>query len=382
MSTRGASRGPRVRRVLAVAHKESLQVVRDPSSIIIAFALPLVLVFIFGFALSLDNDDLSVDLVMEDGSPDAQSLARAFVNSRYFRVESVVRHRAGAEARLEAGRVRGLVVIPPTFSAQLRTDGVQARVQVLADGSEPNTAAFVHDYAAGVLEAWLRVQGVLEGTRAGPPIEIEHRVWYNPALSSRNVLVPGSIAVIMTLIGTLLTALVVAREWERGTMEALMATPLGIAELLLGKLVPYFALGLASMAICVGLALTVFGVPLRGSFALLVLATAVFLLAALGQGLLISSASRNQFVASQLAVISGFLPAFLLSGLIFEISSMPAPVQALTHLVQARYFVTILRTLFLTGDVWPLLWPNLAAMLAIAAVFLGLSARALRKRLD
>jgi ABC-2 type transport system permease protein len=273
-------------------------------------------------------------------------------------------------------------VIPETFSARLRTDGAQALVQVIADGAEPNTAAFVQNYARGALQSWLQVRGISEARETGPLIELEQRVWYNPSLASRNVLVPGSIAVIMTLIGTLLTALVVSREWERGTMEALMATPIGIIELLVGKLVPYFLLGLVSMAICVALALTLFGVPLRGSFWVLVLATAVFLLAALGQGLLISSAARSQFVASQLAVISGFLPAFLLSGLIFEISSMPLPVQALSHVVQARYFVTVLRTLFLTGDVWPLLLPNLAAMLAIAAVFFGLSARVTRKRLD
>jgi ABC-2 type transport system permease protein len=368
--------------MLAVARKEILQVMRDPSSIIVAFVLPLVLIFIFGYALSLDNDDIAIDLVMEDTAPDAQSLTRAFVNSRYFRVEDVLRHRGEAQARLASGQVRGIVVIPQNFSLRLRTDGRPAELQVIADGSEPNTAAFVNNYAAGVLDGWMRVRGILEGERVGPPIEIESRVWYNPSLASRNVLVPGSIAVIMTLIGTLLTALVVAREWERGTMEALMATPVGIVELLIGKLIPYFALGLISMAICVGLALGVFGVPLRGSFSLLVLSTAVFLLAALGQGLFISSATKNQFVASQLAVISGFLPAFLLSGLIFEISSMPAPVQLLSHAVQARYFVTILRTLFLTGDVWPLLWPNLAAMLAIAVVFLTLSARATRKRLD
>lgn len=375
------TRSGRARRLAAIVVKESIQVVRDPSSIIVAFVLPLILVFIFGYGLSLDADDLRIALVLKDGSPEARSLADGFLASGYFDVRAVARDRREVEPELVAGRIRGYVVIGADFARRLAAGG-PAPVQVIADGAEPNTARFVHNYARGVLSSWLELRGIEQARPAGPPIELEPRFWFNPELASRNFLVPGSIAIIMTLIGTLLTALVVAREWERGTMEALMATPIGIAELLVGKLVPYFLLGIAAMALCVLLALGLFGVPLRGSFAALTLVSAVFLLAALGQGLLISAVSKNQFVASQLALMSGFLPSFLLSGFIFEISSMPAPIRALTYAVQARYLVSSLQTIFLAGDVWALLLPNMGAMLLIAAIFLLASARSTRKRLQ
>jgi ABC-2 type transport system permease protein len=210
----------------------------------------------------------------------------------------------------------------------------------------------------------------------------EPRVWFNPQLRSRNFLVPGLIAIIMTLTGTLLTALVVAREWERGTMEALLATQTGLLELLAGKLVPYFVLGMSGMALSVAMAVFLFGVPIRGSLLLLFGIAAVFLTGALGMGLLISTVTRNQFVAGQVAIVSAFLPAFMLSGFVFEISSMPMWIQWLTHIVAARYFVTILQTLFLAGNVWSVILPNLLALLLIAAVFLGLTAARTRKRLD
>lgn len=248
-----------------------------------------------------------------------------------------------------------------------------------ADGSEPNTASFVQNYARGVVATWQRQRG--EGASPAAPIAVEQRFWFNPELASRFFLVPGSIAIVMTLIGTLLTALVVAREWERGTMEAIMATPVTVPALLAGKLLPYFLLGLASMALCTGIAVLLFGVPLRGSvLALLALAVA-FLCPALGQGLLISAVTKNQFVASRVALLTGFLPAFLLSGFLFEIGSMPRPIQWLTYAVPASYLVPSLQTVFLTGDVWELLARNTAAMLGIGALFFAAAARTTSKRL-
>jgi len=234
----------------------------------------------------------------------------------------------------------------------------------------------------GAWSGWLRQRSEAQGQELRIPVEVEHRVWFNSALRSRNYLVPGLVVVIMTLIGALLTALVMAREWERGTMEALMVTPAAVSEILLGKLIPYFVLGTGGMLLSVAMAVWLFGVPLRGSLWLLWLTASLFLLVALGMGLLISSVAKNQFIAGQLAIIVTFLPAFLLSGFIFDIGSMPAVVQAITHLIAARYFVAIATTLFLAGDVWSVVLPNALALLAMAVVFLGLTWRKTRKRLE
>ena len=214
------------------------------------------------------------------------------------------------------------------------------------------------------------------------PVEVEQRVWFNSELRSRNYLVPGLVVVIMTLIGALLTAMVMAREWERGTMEALMVTPVSMNEILLGKLIPYFVLGTGGMLLSVVMATWLFEVPLRGSVWLLFLTSSLFLLVALGMGLLISTLAKNQFIAGQVAIIVTFLPAFLLSGFIFDIGSMPGVVRAITHVVAARYFVSILQTLFLAGDVWSVVLPNALALIVMAAVFLGLTWRKSRKRLE
>jgi ABC-2 type transport system permease protein len=373
--------GTPARRMRALILKESLQVVRDPSSILIAFVLPLLLLFLYGYGLSLDADDLQVGLVMEHATPESESLAHAFVQSPFFEVRMAT-NRQELEAEIASGRLRGMIVIPATFSQDLRNVDTSTPLQIITDGSEPNTAGLLQNYASGVWLAWLDQQAREQGIAIRPPIETIPRVWYNPELRSRNFLVPGSIAIIMTIIGVLLTSLVIAREWERGTMEAMMATPVGIVEILAGKLIPYFILGMGAMAVCVVTAVTVFAVPLRGSLLALILVSSVFLLAALGQGLLISSATRNQFVAAQAALISGFLPAVLLSGFIFEISSMPWPIQWLTRIVAARYLVTSMQTIFLVGDVWALLIPNLLAMAAIALFFFVMTGRMTVKRLD
>ncbi|MCC6142539.1 MAG: ABC transporter permease, partial [Candidatus Hydrogenedentes bacterium] len=275
--------GRPIRRMSALILKESLQVVRDPSSILIAFVLPLILLFLYGNGLSLDADDLKVGLVVEDTSAEADSLAQTFLHSPWFDCR-VARNRQQFEVDLSAGRLRGLIVIPARFADDLLADGRQAPLQVIADGSEPNTAGLLQNYANGVWSSWMEQYARERGFVAELPITVVPRVWYNPELRSRNFLVPGSIAIIMTIIGVLLTSLVVAREWERGTMEALMATPVGIAEILAGKLIPYFLLGMGAMAVCVVTAVTIFGVPLRGSLLALSSVSSVFLLAALGQG--------------------------------------------------------------------------------------------------
>lgn len=374
-----------MRRLRALIRKEFLQILRDPSSILIAFVLPLILLFIFGYGVNLDSNRLPIGLVLEDTSPDIASLATAFTNSRFFAVRTAQDRRVFLPD-LVAGRLRGIVVVPRNFFSQgmgeYGADSPEMTIQVITDGSEPNIAFFVQNYAQGVVRVWSRHQSKDLGARFEEPISVEPRFWFNEELKSRNFLLPGSIAVTMTLIGTLLTSLVIAREWERGTMETLMATPVTITELLLGKLIPYFLLGLGSMVVCWMVATLWYDVPFRGSFTALLAATSVFLLTALGQGLLISSFSKNQFLAAQIALMAGFLPALMLSGFVFEIASMVAPVRGVTYAVAARYFVSTLQTLFLTGTLWPMLLKAMGAMLVISAVFFILTARKTVKRLD
>jgi ABC-2 type transport system permease protein len=377
MSGRSAS-AERARRFAALVRKESTQIIRDPSSILIAFVLPLILLFIFGYGVSLDATRTRVGVVLERSTPVTEDLAASFRGSRYF--EAILGHdRRQFEDLLVLGRIRGIIVVPSTFAAD-QAGGEPAAIQVIVDGSEPNAASFVQNYAQGVVATWA-AQRAAEVTARPPPIAVQQRFWFNPELASRNFLVPGSIAIVMTLVGTLLTSLVVAREWERGTMEALMATPVTAAELLAGKILPYFALGLASMTLCVLIAVFVFGVPFRGSVLALYALSACFLIPALGQGLLISAATKNQFLASQIALLSAFLPAFLLSGFLFEINSMPLAIQYITAIVPARYLIPSLQSVFLAGDVWPMFLEAMAVMLGIGTVLFVLAARSTRKRI-
>ncbi len=377
--SRPTASGP-ARRITALVRKELLQILRDPSSILIAGILPLLLLFLFGFGVSLDLKSVAVCVVVEEPTPDATSFAASFAQSSFFAMREV-RDRRECEADLVAGRIKGIVALPAAFSARAAR-GEASPIEVLADGSEPNTAGLVQNYVLGLWRTWLAEQQASSAQDVAPPVTLVPRFWYNPAHESADFLLPGLVAVNMTLIGTLLTALVVAREWERGTMEALMSTPISTIELLVGKLAPYFLLGMAAMALSVGAAALVFGVPFRGSFAALGVISAVFLLCMLAFGLLVSTLSRNQFVASQVALIVGFLPAIMLSGFLFEIASMPLPIRILTYALPARYFVPSLQTLFLVGDIGAVLVPNGLAMAAIAAVLLTAVGRVTRLRLD
>lgn len=369
------------RRLRALMVKEFAQIVRDPSTFLIALVMPMLLLFLFGYAVSLDTGRTRIALVLEDSSAPALRLAQSFAISPYFDVRPA-RSIQQARAAMVGGHARAIVVIPPDFGVAAK-QGRLPPVQVATDGSQPNTASFAAAYADGVYREWAAAEGLLApgvGAKA-PGIALSTRYWYNPGLRSRYFLVPGSIAVVMTMIGTLLTALVVAREWERGTMEALMATPISMAEFVASKVVPYFLLGLASMAVCTVVAISLFGVPFRGSLAALLAISSAFLLPALGLGLFISSATRNQFVASQIALLSAFLPTLLLSGFVFEISSMPWPIQALTYAVPARYLIPALQTVFLAGDLWELILPDIAIMIGFGFLFFFLSFRVTRRRI-
>jgi ABC-2 type transport system permease protein len=368
----------RARRLAALIVKEGRQIVRDPSSILIAFVLPLILLFLFGYGVSLDATRTRIGVVIEAPSPTTRSLAASFQASSYFDARVGTDRREFADALVRGG-LGGIIVIPAAFDVDARTRGRAPEVQVIVDGADPNTAALVQGYVRGVIATWA-AQRAIEAGRTGGTARIEDRVWFNPERTSRYFLVPGCVAIVMALVGTLLTALVVAREWERGTMEALMATPVSAADLLVGKIVPYFLLGLASMTLCTAIAVFAFGVPLRGSVGALYAISAAFLLPALGQGLLISAATKNQFLASQVALLSSFLPTFLLSGFLFEIRSMPTLIQWITNIVPARWLIPSLQSVFLAGDLWPLFAKSIAILVAYGVVLLALAVRATKKR--
>lgn len=369
------------RRLFALCRKETYQILRDPSSNLIAFVLPIVMLLIFGYGINLDSSGLRVGLVLEDTSPEAQLFAASLYGSPYLRITAGTSRTEMGQA-LTLGRVRGFVVIPQDFANKLKRSTDTAPILIVTDGAEPNTANFVQNYVLSAWESWLQERATERGERAPAMITLEPRFWFNPTAESRNYLIPGSITVIMTVIGALLTSLVVAREWERGTMEALLATPTTRTEFLLSKLLPYYGLGIASLFICLLVSVFLLRVPFRGSLLALWMIGSLFLGSALGLGLLLSSVTRNQFNAAQAALNAAFLPALILSGFIYEIRSMPVAIRAVTYLVPARYFVTAMQTLFQAGNVWPVLLPSMG-FLAIASVFfISLTALKTRRRLE
>jgi ABC-2 type transport system permease protein len=369
----------KLRRIVSLVRKETRQIVRDPSSIAIGVVLPVVLILLFGFGLSLDVTDVPVMVVLEDPSPTATALAAGFVLSPYFNAEQTT-SMPYARRKMLAREVDGIVRIRSDFSRQLMLGN--ADVQVLVRGTDANTARIIQGYAQGAVAQWSARQAA-EGVQiATVPVVVQDRLWFNAANDSRYFLVPGLIVLIMTLIGALLTALVMAREWERGTLEALFVTPVEVGEILLGKTIPYFVLGMIGLALCVVAAEFLFHVPLRGSILVLTGVSMLYLLAALGIGLLISSVTRNQFVASQVTLLATFLPALMLSGFLFDLRSMPVAVRAITYAMPARYFVALLQTLFLAGNVWSVVLPNTLVLAGMAAGLWLLTRRMTRKKLD
>lgn len=368
------------RRLWALVRKETTQTLRDPSSILIAGLMPLIMLFLFGYGLNLDTGTTRIAVVIEDSGLPAQDVAAAIAGSPYLSV-TYNGDRGTAARLLDRGEVGGFIVVPDGFSRAVERGG-RGEVQAITDGTDPNTAAFVSAYVSGAVSVWREQRGSREATAQPPGVSTDARYWFNPSTISRNSLVPGSIAVVMTVVGALLTSLVVAREWERGTMEALLSTPITRTELLLTKIIPYFGLGMVSMAICVVLATVVMGVPFRGSLLLLFLATALFLGTALGLGLLLSTAIRSQFNAAQAALNAAFLPVMMLSGFVYEIGSMPKVVQVVASILPGRYFVTILQTLFQSDYAGRLYWLNAMALAMIAAIFLGLTALKTKRTLD
>ena len=367
-----------MRRVGSLVRKETRQIIRDPSSIALGIVLPVLLILLFGYGLSLDVMNVPLAVVVEDPSPAATELAASFQLSPYFDAR-LMTSMPQAQRLMLTREVDGVVRIRPDFGRQLSIG--DAEVQLLVHGVDANHARIIQTYAQGALGQWAAKRtvpghGVLSG-----PVTVQNRLWFNEANDSRYFLVPGLIVLIMTLIGAFLTSLVVAREWERGTMEALFVTPVRPDEILLGKTLPYFVLGMIGLTLCLLAAKFLFQVPFRGSVAVLAGASMLYLLVALAIGLWISSAVKSQFVASQIALLVTFLPAVMLSGFLFDLHSMPAMVRVVTYVLPARYYVTLLQTIFLAGDVWPVILPNVRVLAAMAVVLLFLTRRAIQKKL-
>ena len=374
------------RRLWAVARKEAIHIRRDPRSLILAVGIPMLMLLMFGYALTLDVERVAFVAWDQSGTPESREFLARFTATRYFDFRGGVDRYGQLERAIDTREAMLGLVLPPDFAPRLAA-GRSAGVQAIVDGSDSNTAGIILGYAQAITSGFnqqLALEQVrrITGAASPPPLELRSRVWFNPDLESRNFIVPGIMAVIMGLIAALLTSLTIAREWERGTMEQLISTPVKPAELILGKLLPYVGIGLANMVIAVLMAVFVFQVPLRGSVPLLFAVGMVFVVGTLGQGILISTVARQQLLASQFAMISTFLPAFLLSGFAFAIANMPLPVRILTYVVvPARYFVALVKGIFLRGVGLEILWREAAFLVGFAVVVLALAIRKTRKRL-
>jgi len=372
-------------RVRAIAWKEVLQIRRDLRSILIVVAMPVILMLAFGYGVSFDIKHLPTYVFDRENSQQSRDLVQRFRRSEYFNVRKQVDSYRDLVKAIDAGDCQLAIVIPPQFSQKLR-EGGPVSVQALVDGTDGNSAnvgmgyadAVVLGYSQQVQLDWVRQKGqrVMD-----PPIAVAARTWFNEDLESMANIVPGVVAIVMAVVGTFLTSLTIAREWERGTMEQLISTPVSPLELMVGKLSPYRVIGLADTALCAGMGVWWFGVPFRGNLAVLFISSTLFLCVVLSLGYFLSVALKSQLAASQASLIATFLPAFLLSGFIFPIDQMPAFIQVVTHIIPARYFMSIIRAVFLKGTPLVLLWEDLLALFLFATVLILVATRAFQKRL-
>lgn len=374
-----------LRRTRAVARKEFLHILRDPRSLVMALALPLLMILLFGYALTLDVDRIPTVVYDSDLSPESRELITRFQGSRYFHIIGAAASYRGIEESINRDECMLGIVIPQDYARALHL-GQAPPVQLLFDGSDSNTASIALSYANGVVQALAkeireRAQNRMGRSIPGTPVEPRLRIWYNSQLKSKNYIVPGLIALILMIIGALLTSLTLAREWEMGTMEQVLSTPLRPAEIALGKMSAYFILGLLDMLLTIIVGVGIFQVPQRGSYVFLVLTGCLFLFGALLWGILISAISRTQLLAYQLAMITSFLPAFLLSGFVFAIENMPPiPVQVITYLFPTRYFVTILKGIFLRGVGIEVLYAEVLLLAAYAGLVFLVAVKRLRQK--
>jgi ABC-2 type transport system permease protein len=373
-------------RLVAIARKEAIQIRRDVRSLLIVLVMPAALVLLFGYGVSLDLKHLPVYVYDRDGSQQSQDLLKRFQASEYFSIVRSVNSYPEAVTALDGGQAKMALVIPWDFSRKLRAGG-PVDVQALVDASDDNTAnvligytqAVVQSYSVNLQVEWAQNRGVQQVAQM--PLTVEARTWFNEDLESRAFIVPGVLALVMSVIGAFLTSLTIAREWERGTMEQLVSTPVTALEILVGKLAPYFVMGMFAAAVCALLGVFWFQVPFRGSVLTLLASTALFLTAVLCLGFFISVVAKNQLAASQAALLATFLPAFLLSGFLFAIEQMPAPIRLVTHIIPARYYTTVLKAVFLKGTPIAMLYTQLLPLALLALLLAGIATRAFHKRL-
>ncbi len=376
----------KLQRVFAIMRKEFIHIRRDKRSLIMAIAIPMLLLVLFGYALTLDVNNVPIMVWDQSDTSDSRELISRFTSSRYFSLRQYVRGYRELEQGIDTNQALMGLVIPRDFAPQLKSNNA-AQLQLIIDGSDANTATIALGYANGIIQGYSQQMLIARFTRQGqvtfsPPLILKSRVWFNVDLTAKNYIIPGLIAVIMMVISALLTSLTVAREWERGTMEQLIATPIKGYELIIGKLIPYFAIGLFDVLLAVLMGEFLFQVPLRGSLLFLFLMTAIFLIGALALGMLISISTRNQLLASQMAMILTFLPSFLLSGFTYAISNMPTPIQLVTHLVPARYFITLLKGIYLKGIGWQVLVMEAIFLLLFSTLLIIITTLKFQKRLD
>ena len=365
------------RRVRAMARKEFLHIVRDTRSLVMALLVPLFMLVLFGYALSLDVDHIPTLIVDQDQTPASRDLRSRFEGTPYFDVKGVETSTALVNLEIDRNYILLAVVIPAGFHRDL-SRGERVSVQLLLDGSDSNTASIAINYAQALISVWSLER--IAGRRPGMPVEAQVRVWYNSELKSRNFLIPGLIAVVLMIIAALLTSLTIAREWENGSMEQLLSTPLRPAEIVLGKLAAYFAIGAVDVLTSVLMGLFVFDVPLRGNLFFLAFASGIFLFGALSWGILISAIAKTQLLAYQMGMLSSFLPAFLLSGFMYSIENMPRTIQIATYVVPARYFIAILKAVYLKGEGMALLWPQILFLALYGAIVFTLATRKIGHR--
>lgn len=374
-----------IRRIKALTKKEFIQMSRDVRSLMGALFNPLLMIFLFGYALSLDVDRIPTVVLDFDGTPVSREFIHRLTDSRYFTLVRYLERDGDVDSSLARGEALMALVIPRDFASKVK-QGIKAPIQVVFDGSDSNTATIALGYLKAVAAGFdiaLQEQRI---RRAGlkmvdMPLEARVRVWFNPELKSKNFIIPGLTGVIMMAICSVMTALSVSKEKETGTLEQLISTPITSLELLLGKLLPYLAVGLVDLALVVGAAVLIFGVPFRGSYIDLFIASLIFLIGSLSWGLFVSVVAKSQIQASQISVISAFLPSFLLSGFIYPIENMPVVLQALTFIVPARYFVEILKGLFLQGVGLTVLWPQVFALVVYAVLIFNLARKRFIKRI-
>jgi ABC-2 type transport system permease protein len=373
-------------RLISLTRKEIRQLLRDRSNLVIGIGLPLVLILIFGYGLSLDVRNAPVAVVLEDPSPTAADVIAGLQLSAYIS-PVVVTSMHDAQRLMLAREVDAIVQVQSDFSRRLAAGN--AKVQLLLHGSDASRALIIRSYVSDALGQWAQRQtarGMVAGAGVGAApsgsVILVPRMWFNAAYTSTWYLVPGLIVLIMTLVGAFLTAMVMAREWERGTLEALFVSPVRPNEILLAKIIPYFMVGMLGLGMCLLAARFLFEVPMYGSSLIVLVSSMLYLLVALGLGLLISSVTRNQFLASQLALITSFMPALMLSGFFFDLRNVPDVIRLIGNALPATYFMELIRTLFLAGNIWPMIFKNCAILAGYAAVLLGLALVATRKKLD